>query len=238
MRLNWKMLWCALSFSLLLTSPRASYGLFRPIFPLKWDSTVFETGGISLALSDELFARFLRGRRGHRPNLFEEMMLAWNDEAAVEGWTLFQIPAPVVSNREYADWRDYVNDDEMGVYIHNQWFPDLDPNILAITIFGQVTHNAFHAGMAWGQITHVDIVINGRYAKLKARPTFFGQAHDLRTVILHELGHVLGLPDIGRGDPNSVMFGRPNQKDYKWTPTRQDATALKEHYQVIELRAN
>lgn len=89
-------------------------------------------------------------------------------------------------NKEYANLSDY-NDNEMGVYKLNTWSPELPSTALAVTqLFG------FQNEAGGVVISHADILMNEEtYTFSTDSDDSFN--YDFETVMLHELGHFIGL---------------------------------------------
>jgi hypothetical protein len=82
-----------------------------------------------------------------------------------------------------------LNDDVMAVYKTQNWPADFPGSALAVTqIFGR----GYNIGTAseYNVMYHADILINYTYT---FRTDSAGSGYDLQTVVLHELGHFLGL---------------------------------------------
>jgi hypothetical protein len=93
--------------------------------------------------------------------------------------------------------KDAVN----GIYRITNWPSELHGSALAVTqIFGR-RHNLGDPD-EFVKIEHADILINEHLYNFRTSHAFVSGTFDFRTVILHEMGHFLGLP---HRDGNSVM---------------------------------
>jgi hypothetical protein len=95
-------------------------------------------------------------------------------------------------------------DSTFGIYKSANWFSDVSSSALAITQFYGYVRSDASLG-TYVDLTHADIIMNYRdYG------TMFGTtnsaAYDIPTVVLHEMGHFLGLcHERYTGIPLSVM---------------------------------
>lgn len=123
-------------------------------------------------------------------NPLEQMAKVWND--AVPSKTLIQVPFPIAATTGYSSTSSY-KDGEIGIYKSPNWFSNVSSNALAITQFyGVVTESA---GLGtYIQLTHGDIIVNYRdYGSELTMTNASGFDYDVPTIILHEMGHLLGL---------------------------------------------
>nr|BDT28777.1 matrixin family metalloprotease [Bacteriovorax sp. HI3] len=155
----------------------------------KWsDSSLPLTLKMSSDFSGDITAGMMVG--GLNP--LEQMAKVWND--AVGGSkTLITVPFPITNNSGYSTTSAF-RDSEIGIYKSPQWFSNVQTNVIAITqYYGVVTSSA---GLGqYVQLTHADIIVNYRdYASdLVMANAMYQVDMDLPTVVLHEMGHLLGL---------------------------------------------
>lgn len=141
-------------------------------------------------------------------------------------------------------------DSEMGIYKATNWPSDVSDSALAITqIFGR-RHNVGESN-EYVSIEHADILVN--YAPNEYGDTFpfdskdndENEGYDLRTVILHEMGHFLGLQHIPTVDhkvgadreltdkqykASSVMYPSISEIDVKRIPKTRDINEIVKKY--------
>jgi hypothetical protein len=122
-------------------------------------------------------------------NPLEQMAKAWNTGSTR---TLITTPFPAASTNGYTSTSSF-RDSEIGIYKSHTWFSTVSSNALAITQFyGVITSNA---GLGqYIDLTHADIIVN--YRDYGSRFTMTNNPFvdfDLPTVVLHEMGHLLGL---------------------------------------------
>ena len=127
------------------------------------------------------------------------------------------------------------HDNEMGIYFSPAWFPELSSNTLAVTQFFGTRRNV-GTPFEFIEISHADIIVNYRdydYVWDNSKEGNFGQ-FDLPSVIIHEMGHFLGLRHE-KSDELAVMqdsLGRFHRYRDLYTP---DTQAMQELYQNSEL---
>jgi len=129
----------------------------------------------------------------------KEMASKWEDAANLE---LFQI-GRVKKNIYFSSLKDYYSQDkDLGIYIVDKKVDGISNTTLAVTqIIAQevmINSSSIHY-----EIQHADIVLNNfdySFSIDNTQGTF-----DLESVMLHELGHFLGLVDHSESK-ESVMF--------------------------------
>lgn len=113
---------------------------------------------------------------------------------------------------------DSLGDDNVyGVYKITHWPTSLERTALAVTqIFG-IRYNIGKAN-EYVRIEHADILINDHLYNFRTTNT--GSGFDLQTVILHELGHFMGLPHRSSG--TTIMRSSISDRDNIRTPSNID----------------
>lgn len=94
------------------------------------------------------------------------------------------------------------NDKTMGIYKITNWPKDLPKSALAIT---QIFGHKVNVGTAneYIKIDHADILVNFDTFEFS---TDYGYGYDFQTVVLHEMGHFLGLYHDNSSAEESVMY--------------------------------
>jgi hypothetical protein len=119
---------------------------------------------------------------------------------------------------------DYIN----GIYKIDNWPKGLSPLALAVTqIFGR----RFNIGQAneYVRIEHADILINTDYYAFRTDDSSSSWTYDFRTVVLHELGHFLGL---GHKEGDSVMIPSISPGTTNQEPTNIDISDIADKYKI------
>lgn len=170
---------------------------------MRWSVNSLGESGLNVFISDEILQEFDQSDYDGDLNPVQQMLSKWN--AGVSSKTLFNINSAGDSNAlidvQKEDLLDY-NDDIFGVYRHDTWFPDVSSSALAITQFFGKRVNA-GTDYEYLELIHADIVINYRNFSFGIGNKSL-EDYDLSSVILHELGHFLGLGHSGYYE-NSVM---------------------------------
>ena len=154
-------------------------------------------------------------------NPIEESLAIWDD--AIPSVQLFETRVNSISNKQFTDLDDY-RDDEMGIYIHREWFSDSRPNLdtaLAITILFTQEMETYYS------IVHIDILVNFSIFSPNFN-TFDQWHHDLQSILIHEVGHSLGLSHIPY--VSSVMYKNLASDEVKRTLSNYDVNSINEAY--------
>jgi hypothetical protein len=117
-------------------------------------------------------------------------------------------------------------DDVMGIYKVTAWPSDLPQTALAVTqIFG-IRRNIGSSSEII-EMTHADILVNYQNFSFS---TTNGFGYDLQTVVLHEMGHFLGLYHDDSSKENSVMYPTISRFVTNRTPKDSDILNLSNKY--------
>jgi hypothetical protein len=153
----------------------------------KWSNSSLP---LRLKMSSQFSGDYNDTHKVNNLNPLEQMAKAWND--AVPTKTLIEVPFPLAGTTGYSSTSSY-KDGEIGIYKSPNWFANVSSNALAITQFyGVVTESA--ALGTYIQLTHGDIIVNYRdFGSELSMINAAGFDFDLPTIVLHEMGHLLGL---------------------------------------------
>lgn len=153
----------------------------------KWSNSSLP---LRLKISSDFTGDYNDSHKINNLNPLEQMAKVWND--AVPSKTLIEVPFPIAATTGHASTSSF-RDGEIGIYKSQNWFANVSSNALAITQFyGIVTESA---GLGtYILLTHGDIIVNYRdYGSELKMVNTTGLNYDVPTVILHEMGHLLGL---------------------------------------------
>lgn len=93
-------------------------------------------------------------------------------------------------------------DNVIGIYKPDGWYGSVSNNALAITQFFAVTKTS--GGQQYLEMNHADIMMNYEHFNFSTGDGITN-AYDFETVVLHELGHLLGLGHISSFTADAVM---------------------------------
>ena len=124
---------------------------------------------------------------------------------------------------------DALGDDGVeGIYKIANWPTVLPGSALAVTqIFGR----RFNVGSQseYVRIEHADILVNDHLYNFRTGSAYVGNSFDLRTVLLHEMGHYLGL-NHKYGD--TVMVPSIGEYSVAHSPTNTDIADMAQKYSI------
>ncbi len=125
---------------------------------------------------------------------------------------------------------DALGDDGVnGIYKITHWPLSLSGSALAVTqIFGR----RYNIGLSneYVRIEHADILVNENLYDFRLDDSKSSSSFDFRTVVLHEMGHFLGL---SHKYGNTVMIPNVNPLSVNRTPTTVDAGDLAQKYGIL-----
>ena len=163
-----------------------------------------------------------------------DMAAAWKT-ALEDKKTFFNVSSSKIANKANNINPDLLLDSTLGIYKLTSWPQDIPEDALAVTqIFGR-RYNAGTSDEFVG-IEHADILVNYQWFAFDPDDVSsdYDGDYDLPTVILHEMGHFLGLGHIPRGEDrtSSVMYPSITSREVKRTPQGRDILELAGKYEV------
>lgn len=158
----------------------------------------------------------------------QDMATAWKT-ALSDKKTFFSFNGTTSEATDTMNSLDSLRDDVMAIYKVNRWPSSLDSGALAITqIFG-VRQNIGKSS-EYVSIIHADILIN--YDIFNFDTADSGEGYDLRTVLLHEMGHFLGLQHRTQDPDTTVMYKSIGRSTAKRAPRSIDISDLASKYNI------
>lgn len=146
---------------------------------------------LRLKMSSEFSGDYTGANMVSGLNPLEQMAAVWNAPVAGSK-TLITVPFPIASTTGYAQSSSF-RDSEIGIYKSYTWFSSVSSSALAITQFYGVVTSSAGLGQ-YINLTHADIIVNYRdYGPRLTMTSNPAIEFDLPTIILHEMGHLLGL---------------------------------------------
>lgn len=156
----------------------------------RWNPQAFP---LDVRISEDFIDEDYSGNDG---GVINNLLQAWDDEVA---FTFFVNPITETVNKESTSLSSY-RDSEIGIYKSSQWFPNVTSNAIAITQWYGI--NTSDSEGNFTQVIHADIIVNYRDWNFKINPDPSTNSYYIPQVILHEVGHLLGLnhlsPPVGQ----------------------------------------
>lgn len=149
----------------------------------------------------------------------------WTDEANA-GRQFFNANAANISPKSNLNSYD---DSVFGVYKIHDWPGELPNTALAVTQIRGRQKSSYI------QITHADILVNYDYFSFATDGSW---GYDLQTVLVHEMGHFLGLFHDDSSINNSVMYPSIGRFTINQTPYESDINNLLSKYGLNRAAAN
>ena len=150
----------------------------------KWSTGVLSSG-IDIKISSDFNPLFdVADNDGSGHNLFIQMMKQWNSSTNLYTFSSYY-------------------DSEMGIYKSTNWFSNVSNQALAVTQFYGIRRNVGSA-TEYIELTHADIILNYRDYTF-SMDSSSNSNYDLPSVLLHELGHFIGLSHQSDFLVSSVM---------------------------------
>ena len=185
----------------------------------RWSDTDIGSNGIELEVAPE-FANVTSLDNSNYLTHIGELFQRWNNAmitATSNGSNKRYINignnvnSPVAlsvnQNKDLNSTNDYANDGEIGVYVkgtfdlninEGEWFNNLDSRILALVSYQAIARSSSDC-YNYNEIVHADLIFNASdhaFAAFdKAVPQNPSNYFDFDAVMIHELGHFLGILD-------------------------------------------
>ncbi len=155
--------------------------------------------------------------------------LAW-ENSIDNSVTLFDINYQTIAP-DYSKLNQF-DDNQLGIYKIDSWPEDLPQTALAVTqVFGDKIKSS---GETIIRIDHADILVNYDLYTFVTDGTW---GYDLESILLHEMGHFLGLKHNNQSSKESVMYPSISKYDVARTPKSQDVIDLYDLYPSLNQRS-
>lgn len=201
-------------------------GPIAPGTPIRWSAASL-AAPLDVKTADSFTDDFGAGDLdGNGRHPIDQMSVLWNNSHA---HTFLKVPSDSVPNLEYGDVSSF-RDSQMGIYKSFTWFSNVSSSALAITQFFGFRRNVGTAN-EYVELQHADIIVNYRDYSFSTDGSD-NNAYDLHSVILHEQGHLLGLPHNWDWDQPSIMQPFLGITESKRVVTAADETSMSELYYV------
>jgi len=201
--------------------------------PVRWNPSSLGANGLNLRISSDLADDFVAGDldgSGHNP--VEQMLKAWN--GASSSLTFFKISPTATANKDTGNLNSY-NDSEFGIYKSYGWLQGVSNQALAVTQYYGQRRN-IGAANEYVELIHADIILNYRDYTFSTDSSST-TTYDLHSVLLHEMGHFLGLSHVTSFSTASVMQPYLGLFDSQRTLTAYDSSKIRSLYGVSGLSA-
>jgi len=186
--------------------------------PMRWADASLP---LTVFMGDTMMAEVAGTDDGNGHNLIEQMEKQWNDADPSRNY--FEISTTHSNtNLNYTDLNNYL-DGEIGIYKSTNWFSFIGAGVLAVTSYLGENRGSYV------RLSHADIIMNYRdytFTNNEAN----NSNYDLPSVILHELGHMIGLKHTESSVIPSVMQPTLGASDVKRNVTAYDISYITSNY--------
>lgn len=199
--------------------------------PVRW-STASLNGGLDVQISSDISNTFVgadNDSSGRNP--IEQMFNNWNQASSL---TFFKVPANTTTNKDTGDLNSYKSDGVLGIYRSDNWFSNVSSQALAITQYFGYRRNE-GTSSEYVELFHADILLNYRDYNFSTDST--SGTYDLASVILHELGHFVGLGHVKTYSTASVMQAYLGMSDEVRNLFSHDRSSVQSLYGINALSA-
>lgn len=182
--------------------------------PSKWDTSKFP---LKIRVSEDFASA--------EDQAIRDMANAWSD--SVSNMAEFMDASYTTQEKNSLDLNSY-EDAVIGVYKLTQWPSELPRTALAVTQIIGIRKNAGKSS-EYIAIEHADILVNYEVFSFSTDLTW---GYDLQTIILHEMGHLLGLYHDESSVDQSVMYPSITRYDTNRFPKERDIQNLESKYGI------
>ena len=186
--------------------------------PRKWLSSLLP---LPLRISEDFSSKEVRA--------IQDQADVW--EAVIDNEVdFFDYDFQVVENFEPQDFNDYEDDPvqgkHLGIYKSTQWPEHLAHDTLAITQFSGFMEQENQR--KYIRMSHADIILNYQHHTFSSNPQYF--EFDFASVVIHELGHLLGLRHNTKLFSLSVMRPSLSRQAQRRQPSKSDLKDILKNY--------
>ena len=218
------------------SGPGTQKGSSYSAMQMKWNQNNISSTGLNIYVSEDLLTEFEAKDYVDDLNPVQLMLNEWNSSS--DDIKFFNIQSAsddlAISSDQKRELLNY-NDNVLGIYKHDDWFDDISPSALAITqFFGKRINPG--SNDEYLELIHADIIVNYKYFSFGIEDDMF-ENYDLSSVILHELGHFLGLTHSGY-EEDSIMVPYLDVGVKKRNLKQYDLNSVSNLYQVRENSSN
>lgn len=203
---------------------------------LAWPPNNYPTGNrIQLSLSED-FESLVYGTENDLSAETARIAAMW--DAAVPNVPFFGPAVNIVPNLEYKNLESYWDPKDrtqIGIYHSDQWFEDVPSGAIAITQFYAVQD--FYNGKAYYKLIHADIIFNSRDHSFSMDESDRLEYH-FPSVLMHELGHLLGLDHTFQMSSGSIMIPSFGPNYFQDSLASIDEKNILKKYQFFETSLN
>jgi hypothetical protein len=159
-----------------------------------WPKSALQNHSLKVVIEDKISSYMA-------PEVLNDVFSEWN--STVSDFVFYSTPEITRANIDSNNLSDYRNDPSFGIYHVTNWASELGENTIAVTANYYNTKGILKDGINYYQLVHSDILINFLHHSFSSvgEPNRF----DLPSVLVHELGHMIGMRHAPYEYPDSVM---------------------------------
>jgi hypothetical protein len=186
-----------------------------------WPKSALQNHSLKVVITDKISSYMA-------PEVLNDVFSEWN--STVSDFVFYSTPEMARTNIDSNNLSDYRNDPSFGIYHVTNWPRELGASTIAVTANYYNSKGIFKDGINYYQLVHSDILINFFDHSFSS----VGEANrfDLPSILVHELGHMIGMRHAPYEYPDSVMRSTATVNDIFRNLTSYDIETARNFYEI------